>query len=761
MAAEYVGALLGAFAVERSSLRNGPLFGTTQPVTDRSHMKNDGPQNSRDKHTEMFKTPHQGIAAQIIGRFNVAPSELATYLGTSLVSVVRWARGDTNPGTPMQAKLTDALRKLERGEALNIDRASTTHIFASRGARTNSELLPLFRRTVTVQRTTDPKSPIASRLRRGDLWADSNDALFGILADRCELAPTVANPVAEGVSAGKNTYTYDAHTYHTKVPPQGIAEVIRRYLPKGGIVLDPFAGSGMTGVAARTLGNDVILNELSPAASFIADRFTRRCDPAAFAAAVGAVCDHLHDLRRDLYTTRCRTCGRDTEILFTVWSYRVRCSECDHEFVLWDHCRQYGQTVREHRILGKFPCPCCSKELVKSRLKRTSAEPVILGYKCCSRQQVEHPLEAEDRARIARLAATPPLAQGFFPTTELPDGVNLRQPKKHGLISIDRFYTPRNLVAMSHLWRELHRIEDDNLAGFLAFVFTSLYQRVTKLSEFRFWGGSGNTANFNVPYIFNEANVFVTFERKARTIQDHLETTASAYSGRSVVRTGSATDLRFLPDNSIDLVFTDPPFGGNINYSEMNLLWESWLGTFTDTTHEAIVNRFQGKGIPAYGELMLGSLNECHRVLRPGHWLLLVFMNSSQEVWHALRKAVLDSGFSLERVDIFDKQHGTFKQFVSDNTAGCDLLLHCRKAEGRAVAEAGLALTSMAETVKRFLAEREAPVPKLPYLHVRREEEIDYRMLYSEFLADQLIMQGDLVDFASFRTLAASFFDLA
>jgi len=48
-------------------------------------------------------------------------------------------------------------------------------------------------------------------------------------------------------------------------------------------------------------------------------------------------------------------------------------------------------------------------------------------------------------------------------------------------------------------------------------------QRVTRLSEFRFWGGSGNTANFNVPYIFNEAKRLRDLERKARTIQDHLE----------------------------------------------------------------------------------------------------------------------------------------------------------------------------------------------------------------------------------------------
>jgi len=86
----------------------------------------------------------------------------------------------------------------------------------------------------------------------------------------------------------------------------------------------------------------------------------------------------------------------------------------------------------------------------------------------------------------------------------LPEGVNLNQPRKHGLLRIDQFYTERNLTALSHLWREIHKIEDAQLASIVAFVFTSLYQRVTKLSEFRFWGGSGNTAHFNVPFIFNE-----------------------------------------------------------------------------------------------------------------------------------------------------------------------------------------------------------------------------------------------------------------
>lgn len=600
----------------------------------------------------------------------------------------------------------------------------------------------------------EPGPYLLSRLRQGSLWGNAEQELGAILLEHTKAAQTIDQAAADGISAGKNTYTYDAHTYHTKVPPQGIAQVLRNYLPTGGLVLDPFAGSGMTGVAALTTGHNVILNELSPAASFIANRFTSQCNPSTFAAAAKAVVNDLTQLRHKLYTTQCRTCAKDTELLFTVWSYKVICSECSKEFVLWDECRSYGETVREHKFLREFPCPHCKQQIKKSRLARTSTVPVLVGYKCCSKVQSEVPPSDADLKLIASVQANQFIAADFLPDFDLPDGVNLAQPKRHGLTNIKDFYTTRNLAAMSQLWQTIHKVEDTNLAAFLGFVFTSLYQRVTKLSEYRFWGGSGNTANFNVPYIFNEANIFLTFERKARSIIDHLETTALSYKGRCLVNTGSATNLSFLPDNCIDLIFTDPPFGANINYSEMNMLWESWLKSYTDATNEAIVNRVQKKDANKYQNLMMQSLQECYRVLRPGHWLVLVFMNSAEDIWNRIRHAVIDAGFTIERIDIFDKQHGTFKQFVSNNTAGADLMLHCRKPECANTA------TTMSEvsnpiSVKDFLDNRSGIVPILPYLHVIRDADFDYRTLYSEYLAESLLRHSRMLDFATFRLQAS------
>lgn len=597
---------------------------------------------------------------EVRNRLGLTRTKMAKLLNTSLYALARWERGDLIPNQEIVDRLSDLFHQ-QTSTLPHLPKVNSVPAFASHGSRASLAELPLFPNNFP-QMLDMPRSNLLTSLHDGSIWNNGTDKLAQMLLKYSKPANTLDEAIEGGVSAGKNTYTYDAHTYHTKVPPQGIAETINKYLPEGGLVLDIFAGSGMTGVAALVTNHDVILNELSPAASFISYVFTKKVDVEKFTDAINVICHEVDELRRLLYTTKCRECGASTEILYTVWSYEVECIHCSEVFVLWDYCRKYGRTVREHKLLRDFACPNCRRMIRKSSLPRHGNVPVMLGYKCCTKTQMEHPLNKGDMERIAIANELVSEYRPLAPTDTLPEGVNLGQPRRHGLTSIDRFYTPRNLVAAAALWREIRRLEDVDLSAAVAFTFTSLYQRITRLSEYRFWGGSGNTANFNVPYISNEANVFVTFLRKAKAIADHFSTTATHYTGSSIVRTGSATDLSFLPNNSVDFIFTDPPFGANINYSEMNLLWESWLGVYTDISEEAIVNRVQGKGVLEYQELMTQSLKEAYRVLRPGHWMVLVFMNSSEKIWQAMRYALLDAGFRIDRIDIFDKQHGTFKR---------------------------------------------------------------------------------------------------
>lgn len=343
---------------------------------------------------------------------NISQQRLAHLLGVSFVSVSRWERGSSTP-SPDQTKRILYLRDEVRRSATPARRPDgESDVFASRGVRKRVRPMPLFQSLLpAVDLAPGAFPPIMQRLQQDRFFSRQGERALSAVLDKHSVAmPTMDITPSSGMSAGKNTYTYDAHTYHTKVPPQGIAELIKHYLPEGGLVLDPFAGSGMTGVASRANGYDCILNELSPAACFIADRFTASIDPRLFEAGVDAILREVLPLRERLYTTTCRECGKATEILYTVWSYNVVCPHCTHEFLLWDHARSFGTRVREHKILKELPCPSCHRILKKSTLKRTVAEPVEIGYKCCgSRQQeVTRPLDRNDLALVYQLEIVPP-----------------------------------------------------------------------------------------------------------------------------------------------------------------------------------------------------------------------------------------------------------------------------------------------------------------------------------------------------------------
>jgi len=562
----------------------------------------------------------------------------------------------------------------------------------------------------------------------------------------------------ENLIAGKNTYVYDAHTYHTKVPPKAIVQLIEHYTEPGALILDPFCGSGMTGVAALRTGRHPILVDLSPAATFIAMNFLTPTDSHRYMDAVDRILASLSDEELHLYGTHCRSCQKLVPAEYMVWSYGLICPFCSKEFLLWDVARDERKNVRESRIKKEFDCPYCGKHLYKRKLQRTKIYPVQVGYRCCNSQLQESKaipsqydldlLNAIDRADIPE--------ELWYPKAGFRDGVNTRQAIGHGLTSVDSLYTKRNLWAVARLWNIACRWPDEDIATKLMFTVTSLYQRVTRLSEFRFWGGSGNIANYNVPMIFNEQNVFKVFHRKAKTICNYLETCALNRDIPFCISTQSATNLSSIPDNSIDYVFTDPPFGGNINYSEMNYLWEAWLGVFTDTENEAIVNSVLGKTLSDYRELLTGALMEISRVLKTGRWLTLAFHNSSSKVWGAIQAALSDNGFNIAKVQTLDKRHGTFKQFVSENAVGYDLLLHCSRESGNMNASvASMQHGSSIADIRAFLQDvlkRNSHQFVVRYLHVNRRNELDIRKLYS-FWLKKLMEAGYEVDldYESFR----------
>lgn len=127
------------------------------------------------------------------------------------------------------------------------------------------------------------------------------------------------------------------------------------------------------------------------------------------------------------------------------------------------------------------------------------------------------------------------------------------------------------------------------------------------------------------------------------------------------VRVGSATSLAELPDSCVDYVFTDPPFGSNIYYSEPNLLWEVWLGRTTDIVEEAVVHRKNDGGtkrLPDYARLMTEAFTELYRVLKPGRWATVEFNNSDGSVFEVIKQSIRNVGFEIANMLLLDDKVG-------------------------------------------------------------------------------------------------------
>src|SRR5690606_36599387 len=261
----------------------------------------------------------------------------------------------------------------------------------------------------------------------------------------------------------------------------------------------------------------------------------------------------------------------------------------------------------------------------------------------------------------------------WFPTDRMPEGYNTEQPRvSHGLTHVHHFYTKRNLWVLGRVAVELSEAQEKHCLSW----FTSALVNSSRLYRYRtnLKGGSVSGTLY-VPSTVQENSAIDNLNRKK------LDFVFSVTERSSAIETTSTTCC-FTPSDTADYIFTDPPFGGNLMYSELNVLWEAWLKVFTNNKKEAIENEVQCKGLVEYQRLMTERFEEYYRVLKPGRWMTVVFHNSKNSVWNAIQEALQIAGFVIADVRTLDKKQGSFKQVTSANAVKQDLVISCYKPNG-------------------------------------------------------------------------------
>lgn len=512
--------------------------------------------------------------------------------------------------------------------------------------------------------------------------------------------------------AARTGALYNAFSYPTKISAESVALFIACHTEPGEHVLDVFGGSGTAGIAAllcerptnrmleladarglkpRWGARNATVYELSEIGTLLSRVMTHAPEPKSFVAAAKRLIEAASSREPTLYATKGPD-GQDGVVRQIIWSDVVECPCCGAETTYADTRVRYGPL----RFDDQFTC-ACGHTGSPDDWRRVLEEVVDpwTGEAHARRRRVPWKVYGRSSTGNWSRAATADDAEAETDalTRELPTGapiVPLRWGDLHrsgyhqGMTHLHHLYTARNFRAIATLWRLIDDEPADLREALRLLVLSynaahsTLMTRVVLKKNSKDFVVTG--AQSGVLYVSGlpvEKNLFTGVQRKIKTFAAAFEL-LHGLTGEATIVTGSSADLH-LPDASIDYVFTDPPFGGFIPYSEINQLNELWLGQTTHIEDEAIISPAQGKGVDEYQALLTSVFSEVSRVMKPTADATIVFHSSHASVWQALTASFAEAGLVVTAASILDKTQASFKQVNGHVAVSGDPLLRVRK----------------------------------------------------------------------------------
>jgi DNA modification methylase len=469
---------------------------------------------------------------------------------------------------------------------------------------------------------------------------------------------------------------YNMHMYWTKQKPEVVASYINRFCPKGGTVLDAFAGSGMTGVAALMSGRNVILSDLSPLCNFLCENFTSKVDLSEITSRFTRITKEISNKFKWLYQTCCHSCGNQkAQIYAVIWVDNFTCPECNH---VQSMCLEGAHLkLKKGDTIKNISCRKCSTIYAKKMKYFHSSSPITIEVDCAvcgkaGKENARTPTKTDKRwlKKINNYKI-----KTFYPAKiKFPLGINTKRCLLRKIRHPYQIFSKMNLIYLSAYWTFVKRDYENgefskSVQDKLLFIATSAMFHGSLMRRWLpYRTGVPLKGTLFVPSMSEDVRFSRVLEHQAlRVFRGQSSINEIARQGNVKTKLSSALDLRWIPDNSVDYLYYDPPFGGHINYSELNLVWEAWLGKTTDTNEEIIVNRHQNKTMEDYGHLLREAIAEAVKKLKFGGYFTIVFAHSDLKVWRILQEAV--SGLSLKvqgAPEILDSANKTFIQCYSN-----------------------------------------------------------------------------------------------
>ncbi|MDD3847229.1 MAG: DNA methyltransferase [Syntrophorhabdaceae bacterium] len=241
-----------------------------------------------------------------------------------------------------------------------------------------------------------------------------------------------------------------------------------------------------------------------------------------------------------------------------------------------------------------------------------------------------------------------------------PKGVIL--PKASDVDTIEQLFTDQQLAELALLKYIIKKETDDNIRATFLLMFSGLLNKIN-LTYHASAGrseGRGDSAIFRY-YRYRIAkepasiDTLQYFFSRYKKVMDAKKEIAFFINDATIeniqVLKGTATELKWIPKETVDYIYTDPPYGKKIPYLDLSVMWNSWLDlevTEQDYEQEAIEGGERQKSKDQYNELIAESIKEMYRVLKFDRWLSFVYAHKDPEFWHLIVETAESCGFEYK-----------------------------------------------------------------------------------------------------------------
>jgi DNA-directed RNA polymerase subunit RPC12/RpoP len=485
-------------------------------------------------------------------------------------------------------------------------------------------------------------------------------------------------PLDEMVPGSKTSGLYMLHTYWSKKPFDAIEAYINHYTKLGNIVWDPFVGCGSTALVARRMGRIAIGFDVSPSAMRIACGY---CNNHPFEELQSLQAAILKEIWTEISWVF--ELG-DAFIRSVVVSESFKCGKCLRTVALaelgieesTDRCPHCNDRVNS-RTLEYIP-NSGGPFLVEIQPKPLSARSSG-SFKVGKSAKYDKNM-TELYARLAKAAEPSSPPDRKIPQRLIDLGGRLASS---GTLRVSQLHSKRQRIILGGIWRVIQRQKCSQEAKrSLEFLFSSVLINSTQMYRARKKGGVAGA--YYLPPVRREIDTYRAFNEK----YDDLLAVQGDYIGKRLgdvlLSRQSASDASQMLNDSVDYIFTDPPYADTMPFAALNAIYDYWFNVNPSyLTDEAIGDRWT--------DIMDCFFKESFRVLKPGRWLTLCYHDTSEGTWEQVNDLARKAGFITDEADQavgIDSNQKAYQQTVGDKVTKRDLVINFRKPRPGAKAPA-------------------------------------------------------------------------